>query len=83
MWAPTYIQAPPASFTLLLPISATMHTVYTQSLSHILQIVCGPIMQLLEEECQRNRRTVEKLKSERQYLQLQTVLSSQDSESEV
>lgn len=69
------------SFTLLLPIPATMHTVYTQSLSHILQIVCGPIMQLLEEECQRNRRTVETLKSK--YLQLQTALSSQESESEV
>jgi len=38
-------------------------------------------MQLLEEECQRNRRTVETLKSE--YLQLQTALSSQESESEV
>lgn len=58
-----------------------MHTVYTQSLSHILQIVCGPIMQLLEEESQKNRRTIERLKSEKQ--QLQTILDSQEPESEV
>ena len=47
----------------------SVHTVYTQSLGHILEVVCGPIMQLLEEEVQRNKATIQKLKREKEQLQ--------------
>ena len=49
--------------------------VYTQSLSHILEVVCGPIMQLLEEEVQRNKATIQKLKQQKE--QLQAILSQE------
>ncbi len=58
-----------------------MHThtfpVYTQTLSHILQVVCGPLMQLLEEEIERNKTALQRLASEKE--QLQTVLSEHES----
>ena len=39
-----------------------------QSLSHILQIMAAPLIQVLEEEIQRNRDSLEKLKREREQL---------------
>lgn len=42
--------------------------VYMQSLSHILQIMAAPLLQVLEEEIQRNKDKLTKLKKEREEL---------------
>ena len=39
-----------------------------QSLSHILQIMAAPLLQVLEEEIQRNKDKLTKLKKEREEL---------------
>ena len=42
--------------------------VYTQSLTQMLQVVAGPMMQVLEEEIQSNKRTLSKLDKEKKEL---------------
>ena len=41
---------------------------YMQSLSHILQIMAAPLLQVLEEEIQRNKDKLTKLEKEREEL---------------
>lgn len=42
--------------------------VYTQRLTEMLQVVAGPMIQVLEEEIERNRRTVIQLDQEKKRL---------------
>ena len=49
-------------------ILALSHVVYMQSLSHILQIMAAPLLQVIEEEIQRNKDKLEKLKKNREHL---------------
>ncbi len=42
--------------------------VYTQSLTQMLQVVAGPIMQVLEEEIETNQRSFKKMDSEKKEL---------------
>ena len=44
------------------------NAVYMQSLSHILQIMAAPLLQVLEEEIQRNKDKLTKLEKEREEL---------------
>ena len=42
---------------------------YTQALMSLLQVVCGPVTQLLEETAQRNRATIERLRRRKRELE--------------
>ena len=57
------------------------HTVYTQSLTHILQIVAVPLIQMLEGEIERNKKTVKQLKSKKE--KLLATLEELDSTSQI
>ena len=43
--------------------------VYTQSVCHILEVVCGPVVALLKEQLRRNKARKERLLKEKQQLQ--------------
>ena len=55
---------------------------FTQALSHLLQVVAGPLIQSLQEELERNRRAIEGLRSEREEL-VAVLNASTTSDSEV
>lgn len=43
--------------------------VYTQSVCHILEVICGPVADLLKEQIRRNKAKKERLLKEKQQLQ--------------
>lgn len=53
---------------------STLPPVYSQSLSHILQVLAGPMMQLLESELSRNKALMNELTEKKE--QLKRLLST-------
>ena len=53
--------------TIVCPPSSAL--VYTQSVCHILEVVCGPVAALLKEQLRRNKARKESLLKEKQQLQ--------------
>ena len=57
--------------------------VYSQSLAHILQVLAGPIMQLLENELSRNKALMTKLTEKREQLKSVLALSGSNEDDDL
>jgi hypothetical protein len=52
------------------PLPSSLPLVYTQRLTHIQQVVCGPVIQTLEEQLQRTQSSLEDLRHKKTQLKL-------------
>ncbi len=53
--------------------------VYVQSLSHVIQVLGGPLLQLLKDKQKQNQQTIERMTKEKEQLQQQLLTIQQQS----
>lgn len=51
--------------------------VYVQSLSHVIQVLGGPLLQLLKDKQKQNQQTIERMTKEKEQLQQQLLTIQQ------